>query len=372
MARQNDDKCTLGQVEQQRSRRQTLSSGAQHIRGANVARTYRAQITCAGKAGQDQAKGYRTANISGDDGEQWGRDDIHKYRLSRHCEQKGEGAFLFGSTLDTSGAMNAEPDPASPILLFDSGVGGLSVLTKLRAILPDAPILYAADNGGLPYGSKSEAQIAARVSGLLGRMTERFRPRLVCIACNTASTIALASVREVLEVPIVGTVPAIKPAAAMTRTGVIGLLGTEATIRQGYVDRLEAEFASDKRLLRHAAPELVAAAESRLRGDVVDGAVFSRAAQALRAMPGGEAIDTVVLACTHFPLVQAELATAFGPGVTFVDGSDGIARRIAYLTDGQQFVRKGPDTALFTRDGDDLEALRSNLAAHGLERIVTF
>jgi glutamate racemase len=98
-------------------------------------------------------------------------------------------------------------------------VGGLSVLRKIRALLPDAPVIYAADNAGLPYGTKTEAQIAARVSGLLGRMTERFRPRLVCIACNTASTIALASVREVLEVPIVGTVPAIKPAAAMTRTG---------------------------------------------------------------------------------------------------------------------------------------------------------
>lgn len=86
-------------------------------------------------------------------------------------------------------------DPAAPILLFDSGVGGLSVLGKLRRLLPDAPILYAADNAGLPYGSKTEPQIAARVSGLLGRMTERFHPRLVCIACNTASTIALASVR---------------------------------------------------------------------------------------------------------------------------------------------------------------------------------
>jgi glutamate racemase len=154
---------------------------------------------------------------------------------------------------------------------------------------------------------QDRAQIAARVSGLLGRLTERLRPRLVCIACNTASTIALASVREVLEVPIVGTVPAIKPAAALTRSGVIGLLGTQATIRQGYVDRLEAEFAADKRLLRHGAPELVAAAEARLRGQDVDPAVFDRAAQALREQPDGARIDTVVLACTHFPLIEADL-----------------------------------------------------------------
>ncbi len=260
-------------------------------------------------------------------------------------------------------------DASAPILLFDSGVGGLSVLGELRRLLPQAPVIYAADNAGLPYGTKTEAQIAARVAGLLGRMTERFRPRLVCIACNTASTIALGMVREVLEVPIVGTVPAIKPAAAMTRSGVIGLLGTEATIRQGYVDRLEHEFASGKLLLRHAAPELVEAAEAKLRGESTDPAVFQRAAQGLRSQPGGEQIDTVVLACTHFPLVQDELAAAFGPDVVFVHGAEGIARRIAHLTQGQPFTRTRPDRALFTRQGSDVEALRKALADYGLQEL---
>ena len=266
-----------------------------------------------------------------------------------------------------------EPDQgvnsSDPILLFDSGVGGLTVLAALRELLPEAPVIYAADDAGLPYGAKTEAQIAARVAGLLGRMTERFNPRLVCIACNTASTIALASVREVLEVPIVGTVPAIKPAAAMTCTGVIGLLGTEATIRQAYVDNLEAEFASDKLLLRHGAPELVQAAEAKLRGEKVDPAAVARAVEALHGMPGGERIDTVVLACTHFPLLEPELAAAFGPGVSFVDGSAGIARRIAYLTQGQQFLRSAPDTAIFTGMDESLEKLRPALARYGLERI---
>ena len=260
-------------------------------------------------------------------------------------------------------------DPAAPILLFDSGIGGLSVLDALRAVLPDAPVLYAADNAGLPYGTKTEAQIAARVAGLLGRMTERFRPRLVCIACNTASTIALGMVREVLEVPIVGTVPAIKPAAALTKTGVIGLLGTEATIRQGYVDRLEAEFARGKLLLRHAAPELVSAAEAKLRGEGSDMHSAERAAQGLRALPGGDAIDTVVLACTHFPLVAEELAAGFGRAVDFVDGASGIARRIAQLVEGQPLHREGPDCALFTRREPGLESLGPALAARGLTRM---
>lgn len=255
--------------------------------------------------------------------------------------------------------------PDAPILLFDSGVGGLTVLAQLRAILPDAPVIYAADNAGLPYGNKTEAQIAARVSGLLGRMTERLHPRLVCIACNTASTIALTSVREVLEVPIVGTVPAIKPAASMTKTGVIGLLGTQATIRQAYVDRLEQEFAVGKRLLRHGAPELVGAAEARLRGEPVDPAIIARAVDGLRCQPGGRDIDVVVLACTHFPLLTAELAQAFGPGVAFIDGSAGIARRIAHLTCGQSFARSRPDYALFT-SGQDIAPLAPALARHGL------
>ena len=102
--------------------------------------------------------------------------------------------------------------------------------------------------------------------------------------------------------------------------------GTEATIRQAYVDRLEHEFANGSRLLRFGAPDLVAAAEAKLRGERVDPAVYTRAADGLRSQPGGEAIDTVVLACTHFPLVEQELAQAFGPGVRFVHGAAGIAR----------------------------------------------
>jgi glutamate racemase len=257
----------------------------------------------------------------------------------------------------------------APILLFDSGVGGLTVLSELRKLLPEAPVIYAADLAGLPYGEKTEAEIAARVAGLLGRMSERFRPRLITIACNTASTIALGMVREVLHVPIVGTVPAIKPAAAVTRTGAIGLLGTAATVRQKYVDDLEREFAQGKRLIRHACPELVAAAEAKLRGETPDPAVFAAAAAGLRGQPGGEAIDTVVLACTHFPLVEDELRAALGDNLRFVDGAQGIARRIAYLTQGQAFLRTSPDVAVVTGDLARAEPLAAALKTYGLERL---
>ena len=229
-------------------------------------------------------------------------------------------------------------DPASPILIFDSGVGGLTVYDALRQVLPDAPVIYAADLAGLPYGSKTEAQIAARVAGLLGRMAERFRPRLICIACNTASTIALGMVREVLEVPVVGTVPAIKPAASLTKTGTIGLIGTAATIRQAYVDDLEARFAHGKHLLRIAAPEFVSLAEAKLRGGAVDLAPIRAISARLAGMPGGADIDTLVLACTHFPLLAEELRQVFGADIALVDGAAGIARRIAQLCEGQGFA----------------------------------
>jgi glutamate racemase len=261
-------------------------------------------------------------------------------------------------------------DADAPILLFDSGVGGLTVLAELHKLLPEAPVIYAADLAGLPYGEKTEAEIAARVAGLLGRMSERFHPRLITIACNTASTIALGMVREVLHVPIVGTVPAIKPAAALTRTGAIGLLGTAATVRQKYVDDLEREFAQGKRLIRHACPELVAAAEAKLRGEAVDPAVFEAAAAGLRNQPGGEAIDTVVLACTHFPLLEDELRRAMGDDVRFIDGAQGIARRVAYLTQGQALLRTSADVAVVTGDIAQAEPLMAALKRYGLERIV--
>jgi len=263
-------------------------------------------------------------------------------------------------------------DPAAPILIFDSGVGGLTVLAELRKVLPQAAVIYAADLAGLPYGEKSEAEIAARVAGLLGRMSERYRPRLITIACNTASTTALGMVREVLHVPIVGTVPAIKPAALASRSGTIGLLGTSATIRQKYVDELEAEFAAGKRLLRHACPALVAAGEAKLRGETPDPAVFAAAAQGLRSQPGGEAIDTVVLACTHFPLVEAELAEAFGQGVSFVHGAKGIARRIAFLTRDNDLSRDRPDFAVVTGSQDAAAALAPHVGQFGLEHVAVF
>src|SRR3954466_7186723 len=198
-------------------------------------------------------------------------------------------------------------DAGAPILFFDSGVGGLSVLEPTLKLLPSAPIVYAADSAGFPYGKRSEAEIASRVPALLGRLVERFQPRLAVIACNTASTIALDHARAALDLPIVGTVPAIKPAAEASKTRVIGVLGTEATVRQPYVDDLAEKFAADCTIIRHGSPELVELAEAKLAGDDVSVAEVRAAIQPMFDAPDGERIDTLVLACTHFPLLDEEL-----------------------------------------------------------------
>jgi glutamate racemase len=257
-----------------------------------------------------------------------------------------------------------------PLLIFDSGVGGLSVLGAIRALLPTAPVVYVADSAGYPYGTRRPEEIEARVPALLGRLAERFDPELIVIACNTASTIALDSVRAALDLPIVGTVPAIKPAAALSRTRTIGVLGTDATVRQPYVDRLSAEFAGDCTVVRHGSAELVDLAEAKLRGEAPDPAALRGILKAMHERPGGAEIDTIVLACTHFPLLAAELAASAPHPVAFVDGKEGIARRVQWLTRERNWpASHASGRALFTGRGSDLDAYRPGLAAYGLEML---
>ncbi len=256
-----------------------------------------------------------------------------------------------------------------PILIFDSGVGGLSVLAEIRKALPQASIVYAADNAGYPYGTKSEAEIAARVPAILGRLVERFHPRVVVIACNTASTIALAHVRSALDVPVVGTVPAVKPAALLSRSRVIGVLGTEATVRQPYVDQLVADHAADCTVLRCGSAELVEIAEAKLRGQAPDAEIIREVMDRLYSQPKGSEIDAVVLSCTHFPLLVGEIAAASPSHVALVDSGEGIARRTAYLTQGQQWPQNPSGIAVFTRDGSDIEPLKPALRRFGLSDV---
>jgi len=262
---------------------------------------------------------------------------------------------------------------ARPLLVLDTGVGGLSVLAEIRELLPNAPIVYVADSAGFPYGTKSPAEVAARLPDLLVRLATRYDPELIVIACNTASTIALDAARAVLDVPIVGTVPAIKPAAELSRTRAIGVLGTAATIVQPYVDRLAEQFAADCLVLRHGSHELVELAEAKLRGEAADPAAYARILDGLLGQPGGERIDTLVLACTHFPLVEAELAAAAPRPLAFVHGGPGIARRVKHLTRDVTWPAEPPEGIAVFTGGDSIDpALAERLAGYGLTRIGTF
>jgi glutamate racemase len=276
---------------------------------------------------------------------------------------------------DGGGALHparmARPD--QPLLILDSGVGGLSVLKEVHALLPQAPLVYVADNEGFPYGQKDPKVLTDLVTRLMGRLAERYDPALIVIACNTASTIVLDPVRAALDLPIVGIVPAIKPAAERSKTRAIGVLGTASTIVQPYVDNLARDFASDCLVLRYGTHDLVELAEAKLRGEPTALPDYARVLDGLLGQPGGERIDTIALACTHFPLVEEELAAAAPRPLSFVNGAQGIARRVQWLMRDHFWPDSpGEGLAVYTADFPTLDAYRAGFASFGLPRLETF
>lgn len=250
---------------------------------------------------------------------------------------------------------------AKRVLVFDSGVGGLSVLDAIAASPHALSLDYVADNAWLPYGLKSDDALRARVPALLARVAEEWAPDALVVACNTASTIVLPEVRAALSIPVIGVVPPIKPAAALTRTGVIGLLATPATVQRAYTNDLIAQFAADKRVVRFGSAALVDTAERKLRGGPVDQGAIAEAIGALFA--DGAPVDVVALACTHFPLLGQELAAAAPRPCAWLDSGDAIARRVAAVTGaalGQARMRR----AGFT-DADAAQPLFSAFELRG-------
>jgi len=221
--------------------------------------------------------------------------------------------------------------PAPLVIVFDSGAGGLSVYDELARKRFAAKAVYAADSEFLPYGLKSDAELQARVPAVFRALEARFRPQLFVMACNTASTIALQHARRAVRAPIVGTVPAIKPAARMTRSGVIGFLGTPGTVEREYSDALIAEFAADRTVLRFGSSRLVALAERKMAGERLSGDAVRVALAPLFALENADRMDVAVLACTHFPLLRAEIEAASPPGLAWIDSGEAIARRAGDL-----------------------------------------
>lgn len=214
------------------------------------------------------------------------------------------------------------------ILVFDSGVGGLSVVSEIRSRIPKAYLSYVADDAFRPYGNKTEAQLQTRLPELLAVLVEMLKPDAVVIACNTASTTSLAPIRAALSIAVIGVVPAIKPAAEVTTTKVIGVLGTPSTVSGPYVDELIADFAVDCHVRLQGSTRLVALAERKLAGQGVEMSVLREEIAPLFSDKTGADVDAVVLACTHFPLLKDELSSVVNRDVKWIDSGAAIARRL--------------------------------------------
>lgn len=249
----------------------------------------------------------------------------------------------------------------APIIgVFDSGVGGLSVVKAIRGRLPAASICYCCDNLNFPYGPKSEAEVVLHATAAVTRLTHRVRLDALVVACNTASTVTLPAIRERVTIPVIGVVPAIKPAAEQSRSKIIGLLATPGTIQRSYTDDLVREFAPHCQVVRVGSSRLVDLAEAKLRGAELDIPEVSQQIEGLFAINHGlNRLDTVVLGCTHFPLLLPELKLASAWPVSWVDSGDAIARRVAsFFPELPPPSDQGSEVALFTKLDDGIDRLR--------------
>jgi glutamate racemase len=224
------------------------------------------------------------------------------------------------------------PESASPtILVFDSGLGGLTVYREAVKARRDARFIYAADDAFFPYGRHGEPALVARVLKVMDEWIAAHRPDLVVIACNTASTLVLPQLRARFQVPFVGTVPAIKPACAGSKSKLVSVLGTEATVSREYTRALIRDFAEGCAVTLVGSPRLAELAEAALKGETVaDEAIAAELAPCF-IEADGRRTDTVVLACTHYPLLLERLQTLAPWPVNFIDPAPAIARRVTAL-----------------------------------------
>jgi len=218
------------------------------------------------------------------------------------------------------------------ILVFDSGLGGMTVLREIVAARSEAHYIYVADDAFFPYGHHSEAEIIARVVPLIGELIDRHAPDLVVIACNTASTLVMSYLREAYKIPFVGTVPAIKPACAQSKTKRVSVLGTKGTVQREYTRGLIRDFAQGCEVTLVGSPELASLAERALNGhEVSDRDILAELAPCFVGAGDASRTDTIVLACTHYPLLLDRFKKLALWPVEWIDPAPAIARRVSDL-----------------------------------------
>jgi glutamate racemase len=256
---------------------------------------------------------------------------------------------------------------APNLIVFDSGLGGLTVYREVASARPDVRCLYVADDAFFPYGDHGEAALVARVVELMGGLIATHRPDLVIIACNTASTLVLPQLRARFQVPFIGTVPAIKPACAASVTKRVSVLGTQATIAREYTRALIRDFANGADVTLVGSAQLASLAEAELRGESVDDAAIAREIAPCFVEGGGRRTDTLVLACTHYPLLIDRFTRLAPWPVRFIDPAPAIARRaIELLGTPQRPDARERGQIVFTSGRPPSPTLSATLARFGL------
>ncbi|MBU1315314.1 MAG: glutamate racemase [Alphaproteobacteria bacterium] len=250
-----------------------------------------------------------------------------------------------------------------PVLMFDSGIGGLTVLREARVLMPGRRFVYVADDAGFPYGSWEEDRLRAHIVSLFRGLIAEHDPEIAVIACNTASTLVLDDLRAAFpDTPFVGTVPAIKPAAERTRSGLISVLATPGTVKRQYTRNLIGEWASRVHVRLVGSERLAGLAETYMRQGFVDEDAVREEIAPCFIEQEGRRTDIVVLACTHYPfLVNRMRKTAPWP-VDWIDPAEAIARRALSLMPEDRGLQAPalpePDIAIFTSGNPDFATCR--------------
>lgn len=239
------------------------------------------------------------------------------------------------------------------VLVFDSGVGGLSIVEELITVKPNLSICFYCDNDGFPYGTKDDAWLLQRVKRLFSEVLNLISPSAIVIACNTASTIVLDMLRSQTSIPIVGVVPAIKPASALTKIGRIGLIATPATVARPYTKELIKAFASHCKLVSIGSSRLVELAETHMRGGNIDTEELAKICHDFGDKNQAN-VDVIVLGCTHFPLLKSQLRTLLPDDVQWIDSGAAIARQVFKVLEISEVLNNQDNTSLFvmTRNED--------------------
>jgi glutamate racemase len=279
-------------------------------------------------------------------------------------DERGEAGSSLVAELGAAAAARA---PRA--LVFDSGLGGLSVLAEVRRLRPDVEVVYAADDGAFPYGRLGEAALIARVETVMARLIGEAKPDVVVIACSTASTLALPPLRAAYpRLPFVGTVPAIKPAASASRSGLISVLATRGTVARDYTHALVRDHAGECEVTLVGSSLLAVIAEGVMRGEPVEDSEIAREIAPCFIEREGRRTDYVVLGCTHFPLIADRLERLSPWPVGFVDPAPAIARRLDALI-GASRPRAPPadgGAAIFTSGEAPQPAVHKTLRRYGL------